>query len=196
MKEILKLAGILMLVTAIAATALAFVNMKTKPLIEEQERLATAHSLVIALPIAARNAIHPVKKADETLYYKGYSPADTTKLVGYAFVAIGKGYSSDIKTMVGIDTTGKICGIKIISQKETPGLGTKIEEVTYGDSTLIPWFQKQFKDRVAKELAVDKDGGSIQSVTGATISSRTVANSIRKAIEEKLSRIRAEENNQ
>ncbi|MBN1348600.1 RnfABCDGE type electron transport complex subunit G [candidate division KSB1 bacterium] len=196
MKDILKLGGILMLVTALAAAALALANHLTKDEIDKEERKAERISRSQALPDAAPFAIHPVKKDGKILYYKGYSKPDTTKLVGYAFIALGKGYSSVIKTMVGIDTTGKICGTKIISQKETPGLGTKIEEVKYGDKSEIPWFQKRLKGKMANELVVDKDGGKIESVSGATISSRAVTNSIREAIEKMLPIIRAEKNNQ
>jgi len=82
--------------------------------------------------------------------------------------------------MVGVDTTGTIKGIKIMQQVETPGLGTKVEEVRYGEN--FSWFQDQFLNHVAQGLAVDKDGGKIISVTGATISSRAVANSIKKGL--------------
>ena len=83
--------------------------------------------------------------------------------------------------MVGVDTTGKIIGLKVIAQTETPGLGTKIEEVKYGEKS--PWFQDQFIKRTADGLAVDKDGGEIKSITGATISSRAVAVSIKNGLD-------------
>ena len=166
----------LTLVTMIAAVALAGVNLVTKPRIEEQKRLALERALTIALPQANKDAIVPVYKDDNVLYYKGYAKPDTNDLVGYAFVAFGKGYSSTIETMVGVDTTGKICGVKVLYQVETPGLGTKIEEIRHGQSK--PWFQQQFIRKDAKELVVDKDGGDIQSITGATISSRAVTKSI------------------
>ena len=176
MNEQLKMAGMLTLVTMIAAVALAGVNLVTKPRIEAQKRLALERALTIALPQANKDAIVPVYKDDNVLYYKGYAKPDTSDLVGYAFVAFGKGYSSTIETMVGVDTTGKICGVKVLYQVETPGLGTKIEEIRHGQSK--PWFQQQFIRKDAKELVVDKDGGDIQSITGATISSRAVTKSI------------------
>jgi len=176
MKDMLKLGGILTLITVIAAVGLAAVYSITKPRIEEQERLALERALTIALPMADKRAIIPVKKDDQVLYYKGYASPDTSQLVGYAYVAYGPGYSSVIKTMVGVDTTGKILGMKVLSQVETPGLGTKIEEVKYGEKD--PWFQRQFIGKSAAKLAVDKDGGEIKSITGATISSRALTNSV------------------
>jgi|YelNatPaOPRAMG01_1025707.scaffolds.fasta_scaffold00001_35 electron transport complex protein RnfG len=182
MKDVLRMAWILGVVTVLAAAVLGAVNHVAKPRIEEQRRLALEQALLSALPKADPRAIVPVYEGDEIVYYKGYAQPDTTGLVGYAFVARGAGYSSEIETLVGVDTTGQIIGLKILREVETPGLGTKIEEVRYGEKD--PWFQRQFIGKRARQLAVDKDGGEIVSVTGATISSRAVTNSIRKGLEE------------
>ncbi|OQX88241.1 hypothetical protein B6D60_02455 [candidate division KSB1 bacterium 4484_87] len=182
MKEIFKLGGILLLVTALASGALSMVNKITKPKIEEQKRLVVERALIAALPTADPKAIEKVIENDEILYYIGYTTQEKTDIAGYAFVAKKAGYSSVIETMVGVDTTGKIIGIKVMEEKETPGLGTKIEEIKYGESA--PWFQLQFINRYAGELAVDKDNGPIRSITGATISSRAVTNSIKEGLEQ------------
>ncbi|MDZ7373181.1 MAG: RnfABCDGE type electron transport complex subunit G [candidate division KSB1 bacterium] len=182
MKDVLRMAWILGLVTVLAAGVLGAVNHVTKPRIEEQRRLALEQALLTALPKAHPRAIVPVRQGEEIVYYIGYANPDTTDLVGYAFVARGTGYSSEIETLVGVDSTGRIIGLKILRELETPGLGTKIEEIRYGESD--PWFQRQFVGKGARQLAVDKDGGEIVSVTGATISSRAVTNSIRKGLEE------------
>ena len=184
MKDIGKLGGLLMLITAIAATALAGIYNVTKPLIEAQKALALDRALTIALPDAPRDAIFPVEKEDEVLYYVGYSSSDKIELVGYAFVSYGPAYSSVIETMVGVDSAGNIIGMKVVSQVETPGLGTKVEEIKYGENA--PWFTRQFLKKSAEKVAVDKDGGEIQSVTGATISSRALTNSVVVAYEKLL----------
>ena len=176
MKDIFKLGGILMVVTVIAASGLAGVYQVTQPRILEQKKKELQNALTLALPGAADDSIYPVEENGRVLYYKAYSAPDTTKLVGFAFITQGAGYSSVIETMVGVDTSGQIIGIKVMSQVETPGLGTKIEEIRYGESE--PWFQQQFIGKSAERLAVDKDGGEISSITGATISSRATANSI------------------
>ncbi|MDZ7264174.1 MAG: RnfABCDGE type electron transport complex subunit G [candidate division KSB1 bacterium] len=182
MKDIVKLALILLLVTALAGAALSLVNNITKPRIEEQKRLATALALSTALPAAANGLIEPDTTATSIHYYRGYRDSLKQQLVGYAFLTKENGYSSEIETMVGVDTTGKIVGIKILRQLETPGLGTKIEEISHGQTT--PYFQNQFINKVVTQLAVDKDGGEIVSITGATISSRAVTNSIKKGIQQ------------
>ena len=110
MKEILKLGGILLLVTAIAGAALSMVNAITKPRIEEQKRLVTLRALQAALPTVDPKLIEPFSENDKISYYIGYNDTNKVEIEGYAFVAKGQGYSSIIETMVGIDTTGNIMG--------------------------------------------------------------------------------------
>ncbi|MBN1155772.1 RnfABCDGE type electron transport complex subunit G [candidate division KSB1 bacterium] len=179
MKDIIKLGGILLLVTVIAAAALAMVNSVTKPKIDEQKKLVIENALKIALPLAHKDAIVKVDSS-EVEYYKGYKTPEKNELVGYAIVAKGQGYSSEIETMVGVDTAGAIIGLTVLHQVETPGLGTKIEEIRYGEEK--PWFQVQFLGKTPEDLAVEQDGGNIKAITGATISSRAVTNSIRDAL--------------
>ncbi len=177
MNDIIRFGGILLLVSVIAAAGLAAVYQVTNPRILEQKKLELQNALGTAMQGADVNAIKEVAgEGGGILYYKGFVAPDTSELVGYAFIAAGIGYSSTIETMVGVDSTGKIIGIKILSQGETPGLGTKVQEVRYGEKE--PWFQQQFLGRSVSKLAVDKDGGEIKSITGATISSRAVAKSI------------------
>ena len=190
MKDIIKLGSILMLITTIAATTLAAVYSVTKPLIDlrKQEELNAAKS--IALPGVNLKAIDEVKIEKKVLYYTGYADTNKSNLVGYAFLAYGNGYSSTIESIVGVDSSGFIIGIKVLSQTETPGLGTKIEEIKYGDS--LTWVQNKFIGKFCTNLSVDKDGGEIQSITGATISTRAVTNSIVAGYEDLLQNLKAE----
>lgn len=176
MKDIVRLGGLLLLITAIAASALAGIYNVTKPRIEAQKALELERALTIALPAAPREAIFPVKNQDEVLYYAGYKTPEKAALIGYAFLCYGPGYSSVIQTMVGVDSLGTILGMKVLQQAETPGLGTRVEEIKHGD--IEPWFTRQFLAKLAGQVAVDKDGGDIQSITGATISSRALARSV------------------
>ena len=180
MKDLLKLPVILTLVTVVAAGALAYVFNTTKPKIEAEKKLVQERALKESLPKAARGVIVPVKKGEKILYYKGFASPDTTNLVGYIILSSAHGYSSTIEVMVGVDTAGVIQGMKILSQAETPGLGAKVTEVKYGDKW--PWFQHQFIGKKGDNLQVDKDGGEIKSVTGATISSRAVTKAVRDGI--------------
>ena len=106
-------------------------------------------------------------------------------LVGYGVKAVGQGYAGDITSLVGIDTNGAIKGVEILEHQETPGTGSKITEIKPGEKE--PWFLKQFKGKIANELEVNKN---IDAVTGATMSSRAVTDSIQKTVTEFLSKIK------
>jgi electron transport complex protein RnfG len=179
MKDMLRLGAILFLVTGIASALLAFVNLKTKPYILAQQRLEREQALSEALPEADPAAIVEQKGG----YSVGYKTAEKQEIAGYIFTAAGKGYAKNIETMFGVDTAGVIQGLKIIFQEETPGLGTKIQEVRYGETR--PWFQQQFIHKKVSQLFLKKEraSGMIDGITGATISSQAVTSSVRKKIE-------------
>jgi electron transport complex protein RnfG len=200
MTNIIRLSIVLAIVTLVAAFVLAEIYSVTKPKIELQKLAKTEEALKFVLPTANiivpnTNKI-PVKDSkgkilyekDVIDYYTAYGDADTTGIIGFAFKAQGNGYSSIIETMVGIDTTGHIKNIKIIAQKETPGLGALAEKDE--PFTGKKWSTQQFKEKTVDGLKVDKDGGDIVSITGATITSRTITNSIRDELKVMLSKIK------
>jgi electron transport complex protein RnfG len=83
--------------------------------------------------------------------------------MGVVFKAKGKGYSSVIETLVGMSLSGKISAIKVVSLSETPGLGMRVTENS---------FCGQFDNRDALDLS------QVQAISGATISSRAVIDSV------------------
>jgi len=182
MKDIYKLGGLLMLITAVAATALAGIYSVAKPRIDAQKQKVVENALDVALPNTGKQAIKPADENNSFDYYRAYQSPERQDVKGYAYIARGPGYSSTIETMVGVDTSGTIQGIKVLSQQETPGLGTRIQEVKYGET--VPWFPKQFLGKKASEVALERDGGDIQAITGATISSRAMTNSISEGYEQ------------
>ncbi len=165
-----------MIYAIIAGLLLGWIYTKTQPKIEQQARMEREIAIKEVMP-ASTSVFVEDTLADGTVIIIGYEDEQKSKVAGYASVAIGGGFSSNIKTMVGFSPQLKVNAIKVISQNETPGLGTHIQD---------DWFQKQFSDKSVEQLKVDKDGGKIESITGATISSRAVTNSI-SALVEKLS---------
>ncbi len=85
------------------------------------------------------------------------------------------GFGGKIELIAGILTDGTLVGYKIIEQNETPGLGTKVTERK---------FSSQFEGMDTRTGIFDlrKDGGEIDAVTGATISSRAVVEAVKKAV--------------
>ncbi|WP_314259135.1 RnfABCDGE type electron transport complex subunit G [Cardiobacterium hominis] len=85
-----------------------------------------------------------------------------------------KGYNGEIKLLIGIAPDHKtLLGVRVLAHKETPGLGDKIE------ARIHPWIL-QFAGKTLENtrFAVKKDGGDIDSFTGATITPRAVTNQI------------------
>jgi electron transport complex protein RnfG len=158
-KEMIRFGLILGIICIIAAGLLAGVNSLTKPRILAQALAEENAGLKEVLPEA--DNFEAVKEKEEIIYYKGYDQSG--KFVGVAFKAVGKGYSSVIETLAGMLKDGKIIAIKILSQNETPGLGSRITE---------PGFVNQFRGI--------NDLSGVQAITGATISSRAVITSVEK----------------
>lgn len=184
----LKYASTLAIICLASSGLLSVVYNVTRPKILAQQLHEEEQSLKDVFPSAVE--FEPVKKDSETLYYKALS--GDKKILGYVFKASRRGYSSDIVTIAGVDKNWKITDIKIVYQNETPGLGTRISEViqkeTLWDIILKkvklgkppkPWFQEQFCGKDA--LSLD---GSVDAITGATISSSAVIKSIEQKAKE------------
>ena len=104
-----------------------------------------------------------------------YPAKKDSVLVGYAVnTNTKKGFSGNISLMAGFKPDGTIVNITVLEQKETPGLGTKMTE---------PLFKDQFTDKNPSSftLKVKKDGGQIDAITAATISSRAFCDAIQRA---------------
>jgi len=165
MKEMIRYGFILSLICAVAAGLLAGMNSLTKTRIIAQAQAEEELSLKEVMPEAAH--FEAVKKGDEIIYYKAHDK--NGNLIGVAFKASGKGYSSTLETMVGMRVGGAITAIKILSQNETPGLGARVSE---------PSFAGQFSNKNIQGLS------EVQAITGATISSKAVIDSVKKKAEE------------
>ena len=153
----------LMVVGLIASLALALSNQYTSGLIADQTSTELQKSLKVVMPDA-----DDFKQKD--YYYEAYK---NSQLIGKVVTIETSGYSSMIKLLVGLDNSNKIVGVKVLSQVETPGLGSRIQEES---------FLSQFIGKDAAALKLKKDGGNIDGITGATISSRAVVNSIQEAL--------------
>jgi electron transport complex protein RnfG len=99
------------------------------------------------------------------------------ELVGMAVSTFtDQGYSGRIRLMVGFNTDGTINNISVLEHAETPGLGDKIDKAKSDWST-----QFNGKNPEDYELEVQKDGGDVDAITAATISSRAYCDAVQKA---------------
>jgi electron transport complex protein RnfG len=104
-----------------------------------------------------------------------YPAKKNGEIIGYAVnTYTSKGFSGNISLMAGFKTDGTILSITVLDHKETPGLGTKMTE---------PEFKEQFtgKNPAEFKLKVKKDGGQIDAITAATISSRAFCDAVQRA---------------
>lgn len=110
-----------------------------------------------------------------------YPARQGEEIVGYAIKSYtNNGFSGYIGFMVGFTPDGTIYNINILEHKETPGLGTKM--VPDGTPEK-PEFKDQFKGKNPAEFAlkVEKDGGPVDAITAATISSRAYCEGVQRA---------------
>lgn len=136
---------VLTIVSLLASIGVSSVFLLTRDTIKKKEFAIRMEALYTVLPnIQNPEEITSSNTADHDRVYKGLNKAG--QIIGYAASGEAQGYSSKIKIMVGIDPTlEKILGINILSQNETPGLGTKMTEV---ESTTTLWsliFGKEMK---------------------------------------------------
>ena len=108
------------------------------------------------------------------------------KLIGIAAEGSNKlGYAGNITAVIGFDSDGAIRAILITNQNETPGLGTKACERKHLKTIFNFWkpapaglapnsFLDQFKGKKTADYKVSKDGGKIDYITGATVTSRAI----------------------
>ncbi len=166
-----RLAITLLIITSVVAAALAGVNAITKPIIDQLKAEKTQKAIETVLPGGFDTQL--TDYADATgLVSKVYQGAN-----GYAFEVTPGGFDNTITMMVGVDFEGKVLGISIVSHTETAGLGAVAAATTSAGET----FRGQFVGK-SGSIAVTKDGGEIDSITGATITSRAVCDGVNAAL--------------
>lgn len=173
MKKILKLTVILFLVSAIVAGVLGVVNEVTKDRIEEQKQIKTAKAYAAVLPSEGYEEL----ELDLSAYSNIDSISKATGGEGYVVKTSFSGAQGNITMVVGVDNDYKCTGISIISHAETSGLGANAASTS---DVGVTW-RAQFVGQ-DKNMAITKAGGTIDALTGATITSRSVAEAAANAI--------------
>ena len=167
---VLRLALTLLAITAVVAAALAGVNSITAPAIAELTAQKTQEAIEAVLP-GGGEVVEDVPAV--ALVSKVYA-SDT----GYAVEVTPGGFDNTITMMVGVDTEGKVLGISIISHTETAGLGAVAAAGTPAGES----FRGQFVG-TSGSVSVTKDGGEMDAITGATITSRAICVGVNAALE-------------
>ena len=168
---ITRLAITLLLITSLVAAALAGVNSITKPAIEALKAQKTQDAIAAVLPGGYDKEITDFSD-DTGLVSKVYAGE-----AGYAFEVTPGGFDNTITMMVGVDMNGNVLGIDIISHTETAGLGAVADAETPAGVS----FREQFVGMTGT-VTVTKDGGDVEAITGATITSRAVCEGVSAAL--------------
>ncbi len=167
----------LLIVTLISSSVLGYVYELTKEPIAQAKLNKKLNAIKAVVPAFNNNPDSvkyeiPVTGGEPVMAY----PAKMDGvLVGTAIESYTMaGFSGLVKIMVGLKPDGSINGISVLEHKETPGLGTHM-----GDD----WFLGQFKDKnpASFSVKVKKDGGDVDAITAATISSRAFCDAVTRA---------------
>lgn len=163
---VLRLTLTLFLITTIVAGLLGLVNYVTADTIAEQIAQKAENAM---RQVLEADSYEPLGVPEESAVTAAYRAGDR----GYVVRVAPNGFGGAIDMMVGVDVSGAVTGVAIVSQSETASLGANC---TRED------FRAQFTGKTGT-LSVSKDGGEIEALTGATVTSRAVTEGVNTALE-------------
>jgi len=167
MSEITRMVVILSLITGICTTALTAAHIQLAPQVEKQTDFyvrGPALERLFGKPaqeVLGNKVVLKIAGQDLPVFFT----MKDGKVSTLAIEAIGKGgFGGDLKLMIGIDLAlGRLTGMEVVNHSETPGLGARIEEVS---------FRRQWKGiPTDSTLALTRDGGTIDAISGASTTS-------------------------
>lgn len=177
MREMIKMVVVLTVLAAFSGGLLAAIRNGTQEKIEYQQLVFVKGPAIKSImegssndPIVDRFKL-TVKDTEKSFFVGKFDGKTNT----VAFETYGKGFGGDIGVMVGVNVeTDQIIGVGVTTHSETPGVGSKAKT--------DPKFSGQFKGVTLKDLfKVKTDGGQVDAISGATVTSRGVAMALTEA---------------
>ncbi len=182
--------GVLLGLIAVLGTALlAGVNALTHERIVEQEKLRVLQQLnaVVSTDSYNNDLLDDKIEISNEGYFRHPAPVvvyrarmDDRPVAVLMIVTAPDGYNGDIRLLTAIDTKGRVLGVRVISHRETPGLGDPIE-IERSD-WILGFTGKSLLNPQGKSWAVKRDGGKFDQFTGATISPRAVVKAVHSTL--------------
>ncbi|UOG91957.1 MAG: electron transport complex subunit RsxG [Candidatus Thiothrix sulfatifontis] len=170
---------------AIAAALLLGVDNATREPIAQRKMEDLQQSLAQVVPddlhdnnMVAKPLLLKGADGKDVTIYQGTKAGNVTALV---WETIGFGYAGEIRTIIALDPQGKILGTRVLSHKETPGLGDKIEAAK--DDWITKFTGLSLGNPSEDQWKVKKDGGQFDQFSGATITPRAVVKSLHEALQ-------------
>ena len=184
-KQILATGLLLMLFAIIGGGLVGATFEGTKAQIEENERRAMLRMLENILPAGSYDndlindaiTLHPDGRLGQTESSTAYVAKKNNQASVIIFSVIAPdGYSGAIKLLVGINIDGTIAGVRVVSHKETPGLGDAIE--IKRSNWILVFNDKSLEKPDTHGWQVKRDGGEFDQLTGATITPRAIVKAV------------------
>ena len=178
----------LLLISGAATLAVSWMELSTRGMISANER---AHELAILTTVLPAGSYDNRPEQDvlmmvnsELLGSASAQPVYSARANGQVVTSVltvtaPDGYVGPIQLLIGINRSGNITGVRAIRHKETPGLGDFIDITR---SRWIEIFSGRGQNADEPGMALRQDGGDIDHVTGATITSRAVTNAVANAL--------------
>jgi electron transport complex protein RnfG len=209
--DTIKLILALTLISLIAGFAIGKANYRTKDRIAAKQQAARQGAIDAVFPEGFK--IKEMNDDGGILPQKYWIAFSDDKLSGYAFEMAGSGYAGDIRFMVGVGLDGKILGLTVLEHHETPGLGSRVNEVAStkyiwfpfgGDDKTKPWFTEQFEGiSTLRPIGVEKSAGewhrlseqaraglrdrnAVSAITGSTITTAAFTRAIERSVSKYL----------
>lgn len=179
----------LIIAATLSAALLASVNRFTSPRIADNRAAEQLKSLrAVLTPGSFDNAPHQdaIMAVDPTLLGSTeplpiYRARQGTRPVAAVLTVVApNGYAGQIRLLVAVDIDGEVNGVRVIEHRETPGLGDRIEARRSG--WILGFRGLRTEKLQASTWTLDRDGGTFDRLTGATITSRAVLGAVRNAV--------------
>ena len=158
----------------IAANEQAFLEQSLQPVLQgiDYDGKLSESTLVIPAP-------HELPGDDPVTIYRVY--ADGAPIAALFVVEARGGFSGPIRLLIGVDAAGDVTGVRVLSHRETPGLGDKIDADK--SDWALQFTGRSLGDPAAPGWAIQRDGGDFDQLTGASITPRAVIRGILETLQ-------------
>lgn len=174
--EVITPTAVLAIICVVVTLALSSTNLLTEGKISELSTKAQNEAMSKLIEADEYPAATETLGENEVTYNAAIKGDE---IIGYIFTVNSKGYGGDVSVMTAVNTDGSVAAVEILDASgETPGLGQNVTKSDFYDQ------YKNLKDKITVvKNSANQENGEINAVTGATISSKAVTQSVNQALE-------------
>ena len=182
MREMIKPSLTLLAFCIVLGFCLSVVNFMTKDTIEQrriEELNKQINQVLTGMDEFEEVDVSTVQTSDKDILKAVHKGLKSGTASGYVFEMAPNGYGGKMTVMVGVDIEGNVTGVVLGDNNETPGLGTKAQDLSFTQQFI--GIQKGTSIEVIKEEP--KKDNQIQAISGATITSNAVTTAVQSAVD-------------